>query len=254
MKKNTTLALLAVSMLVSVLTASAQQTDSTHKKLFRPNNIKINLTSFALYRPNLLISYERVLAPHKTFSVEAGYVQLPKLVESIGSDFNIQDEGQKSGFKIDADFRFYFRKENKYEAPHGLYWGPYAAYYYFHNQRTLTALDTTIATGSLELTSTIQTPQLGLELGYQFSVLKDHMTIDMLLGGPALALYKAKLSLSGNFDPNEENEYLNDLLNLLIQNFPLIGNLVSNKEVDTKGVADLFSVGFRYSVSVGYRF
>jgi len=186
--------------------------------------------------------------------VEAGYITLPKLIGSASSDFNVSDESSRSGFKMDADFRFYFKKENKFAAPHGLYWGPYAAYYYFKNERTLTALDTSIATGTLNLTTTIQSPQLGVELGYQFSLLKDHMTIDLLLAGPAVAWYKAKLSLTGDYDLNEENAYLNDLLKFLIDNFPLMGNLVEDKEVSTKGVADLFAVGFRYSVSVGYRF
>ena len=34
-----------------------------------------------------------------------------------------------------SEFRFYLSKENKYDAPHGVYLAPFVSFYHFNNQR-----------------------------------------------------------------------------------------------------------------------
>ena len=155
---------------------------------------------------------------------------------------------------VAADYRLYFKHENKYAAPHGLYWGPYFSYYHFKNDRLLVAADTSVATGQLDFITNVQATSLGIDLGYQFSLWKDRLVIDMLMMGPSITYYNANLKLDGNIDPNEKNEYLQDLLNFMIDNFPVLKDLVNNQEVSSNGTADLFFAGFRYSVKAGFRF
>jgi hypothetical protein len=235
-------------------TIQLQAQDSLRSVLFRPNVIKLNLSANVLYSPAFLVAYERALTSNKSFSVEAGYVTFPKILPNLGDSIGFLEKISAGGFKIDADFRFYLKKENCHQAPHGFYIAPYIAYYHFKNVSGFTPQDTAFATGQLDFTFTLKSPQIGGELGYQFSLWKDKLTIDLLLLGPSIAYYHAKLGLSGNFDINEESEYLNDLLDHLSENFPVFGDLVENKEVSTSGIADLFYGGFRYSVSAGFRF
>lgn len=242
-----------VSLLVSVST-QLQAQDSLRSILFRPNVIKLNLSANVLYSPAILVTYERVLTPNKSFSVEAGYVTFPKILPTLRDSIRLLEKISSSGYKLDADFRFYLKKENCHQAPHGFYIAPYVAFYHFKNVSGFTPQDTSFATGQLDFTFKLNTPQIGGELGYQFSLWKDRLTIDLLLFGPSIAYYHAKLGLSGTFDINEEDEYLNDLLAYLTENFPVFGDLVSEREVSTSGIADLFSGGFRYSVSAGFRF
>lgn len=244
-----------VTLLLSVLApATVLAQDTLKSVLFRPNVVKVNLTANALYSPAFLVGYERVLTPNKSFSVEAGMVSFPEILPSIGDSIGLFDKISNNGYKINADFRFYLKKENCHQAPHGFYLAPYIAFYHFKNESGFTPQDTAFASGQLDFTFRLNSPQIGGELGYQFSLWKDRLTIDCILLGPSIAYYHAKLGLSGNFDINEESEYLNDLLNHLTENFPVFGDLVENKEVSTSGFADIFYGGFRYAVSAGFRF
>lgn len=241
-------------ILLLLATMQMQAQDSLRSVLFRPNVIKLNLSANVLYSPAFLVAYERVLTPNKSFSVEAGFITFPKIVSSLRDSIGLLDKVSDNGFKINADFRFYLKKENCHQAPHGFYIAPYIAYYHFKKVSGFTPTDTSFATGTLDFTFALNSPQIGGELGYQFSLWKDRLTIDLLLLGPSIAYYHAKLELSGNFDVNEENEYLDDLLKHLTENYPVFGDLVENQEVSSSGIADLFYGGFRYSVSAGFRF
>jgi hypothetical protein len=233
---------------------SFAQSDSARAKLYRPNSIKLNLTSNVLYSPSIILSYERTLNEHSTLVFEAGNVRLPSLGGIYPLGLKEINETKKTGFMVAADYRMYFRRENKFTAPHGLYWGPYASYYSFKNERLLSTDDTTVATGELNFITTIQATSLGVNLGYQFSLWKDRIVIDMLMFGPSFTYYKAKLRLDGDIDVNEQNQYLQDLLNFMIDSFPVIKDLVENQEISSNGTADLFFAGYRYSVKAGFRF
>jgi hypothetical protein len=247
--------LLAACMTVTV-NAQAEPKDSTRSQLTYPNNIKLNISAPILYSPAFVVSYERSVKPYQTFSVIGGYVTFPQLIRSLPDSINLEETKSQSGFRVGGDYRFYFKKENKHEAPHGLYWGPFIDYYYFNNKRTITVVDTTFASGALDFDGKLMLAQVGVGLGYQFSVLKDRMSIDLALLGPAVAYYKGDLSLKGDFNAEFEDEYLQDLFEYLIESFPLLGDLSAglDKEVSGSGVADLFYLGFRYSIWIGFRF
>ena len=247
--------LLIFLFLVSIY-SNAESNDSSKAKLKYPNNIKLNISSPILYSPSFVFSYERLVNSHQSFSVIGGYVTFPQIIRSLPDSINFEETKSRSGYRVGGDYRFYFKKENKYLAPHGLYWGPFADYYYFNNKRTISVIDTTFATGSLDFDGKLALLQVGVGMGYQFSLIKDRMTIDLSLFGPAFAYYKANLSLKGDFDAKLEDEYLQDLFDYMINNFPLLGELASNKdkELSSSGVADLFFAGFRYSIWVGFRF
>ncbi len=229
-------------------------TDSISKKLLYPNNFKFSLTSNLAFSPSAIFSYERSLKQYQTISLKAGYITFPQIVKTRDPDsIYFESEVKRSGYTFGADYRFYFKKENKFDAPHGLYWGPFIDYTSFTNKRSVSFPDTSFATGTLDFTGKLKILQAGINLGYQF-VIRDRITIDMNLFGPAIALYGASLTLDGQFDLNEEDEYLQKLYDYLIDNIPVVGELVNTGEIDSNGRATLFFAGFRYSVSAGFRF
>lgn len=253
-KNKKELIAIVVFFLAFFSSAQAQKADSLPTKLFRPNNIKFNLSSNILYHPALLFSYERVVTPHQSFSAEAGFVQFPKIFGGVLPGFNFFDESKKGGFKIGGDYRFYLARENKHQPPHGLYIGPFIAYYHFFSDRNLSVTDTSIATGVLALHTTFDFLQAGAQMGYQFSFLHDRMTLDFVLIGPALSYYSAVLNLDGDINPDEENETLQQLLDFMADNFPLFNDLTGDHTVKSNGRADVFGPGFRYAIYAGFRF
>ena len=115
----------------------------------RRNTIKLDLTSNLLFRNALNFSYERVRRPNQTYAITVGYQEFPKLT-SIGTGIVTTDDSKKrTGFKVGGEYRFYLKKENKYQAPHGVYIGPYASYLNFNNERDLRI---TADNGTVQLT------------------------------------------------------------------------------------------------------
>jgi len=253
MKFYTLLFTFSCLLFFSIENLTASPSDTSHHKLSYPNDIKLNLTAMVEFGPALVVSYERTVFPHQSFSVQAGYVTFPQLIGSLPDSIQVVDNTSQSGFRIGADYRFYFKNENKYEAPHGLYWGPFIDYFSFTNKRVISVTDTSFATGNLDFTGKLQILQAGINLGYQF-VIKKRLSLDLCLFGPALAYYSASLKLDGDFKLNQENEYLQALYNFLINSFPLLGELSNGQTIKTNGRADLFFAGFRYSVCAGFRF
>ncbi|MBK9729710.1 MAG: hypothetical protein IPO83_00190 [Chitinophagaceae bacterium] len=241
------------------ITTQTASSDSTKKKLPLPNNIKLNISANILYSPAFIFTYERTVKPHQTFSVQAGYITSPKLFSGLGDSLAIFDSlsliNSKSqfGFKLGADYRFYFKKENKYEAPRGLYWGPFSDFYNFDKKGAISINDTSIGNGTVNFETRFRIVQVGINLGYQF-VVKKRLSIDLVLFGPALSLYSFGAKIDGDFDLNEENKYVQALYDKLISGFPVLAELADEQQVNTNGRIDLFSAGFRYSVNVGFRF
>ena len=219
----------------------------------RRNTIKLDLTSNLLFRNALNFSYERVRRPNQTYAITVGYQEFPKLT-SIGTGIVTTDDSKKrTGFKVGGEYRFYLKKENKYQAPHGVYIGPYASYLNFNNERDIriTADDGTVQDAFFK--SNINVLNIGFQAGYQF-VINDRFSIDLAFIGPSISRYSAKFRLDGDFDIDEEYEYQNDILKALVDRFPLLDDLIKDKEVDKNGKMDTWSFGYRYQVLIGYRF
>ena len=102
------------------------------------NTVRYNLTNPIIFGiKSLIFGYERVLNKHRSFSVNFGQASFPSL-EFIDSDsLRANKVDEENGYHISADYRFYLSKENKYDAPRGVYIGPYFAYNYFEKKNLL---------------------------------------------------------------------------------------------------------------------
>ncbi len=84
-------------------------------------------------------------------------------------------------------------------------------------------------------------------------VFNDRWTIDLVLIGPSFSNYRAKFKMDGDFtfDPEDiQNDYILEL----IDQFPILEEILSGEEVDAKGKVDTWALGYRYQFQVGYRF
>ena len=102
--------------------------DSTVKfKNEHPNIIKLSISSWLLYPNSFHMGYERVLNENHSIYVFGGYNQFPIKVDLGIQNTEFTDAKNKTGYTIGAEFRFYLPKENKYNAPHGIYIAPYVS-------------------------------------------------------------------------------------------------------------------------------
>lgn len=233
------------AIVVSVSTfCSAQSQDSVPTRL---NTIKLNLMTSLIYANSAAISFERVTKPNESWSATIGYVQFPKL-GSLSSGTTVSDKNKRGGYIIGAEYRFYLKKENKFQAPHGVFIGPYANYFLFKNDRIVTSAD---GLSEAILNSKITVLNIGFQLGYQF-VIKNRWTIDMIFLGPSVSRYSLNLDLIGDFDADTVLE--NEIVAALADRFPLIKDLITDQSVDLKGTTSKWGGGFRYQVNVGYHF
>jgi Protein of unknown function (DUF3575) len=243
MKKILLLTLIMTSLACIV---HAQQTEDLQRK----NTIKLEVLSSMLYSNAYLLSYERVTKPNQSFSVTGGYQEFPKLT-SLGSNIKALNGLSKSGYKVGGEYRFYLQKENKYRAPRGVYLGPYLTYHDFRNKR-LIEVDNNGVPEEATLKTSFSILNIGAQLGYQF-VIGNRWTIDLILIGPSVSNYKAKIKLDGDFTFDIE-DVQNEILLKLIEEFPLLEDVLTDKEATTSGRLDSWSFGYRYQVLLGYHF
>ena len=90
-------------------------------------------------------------------------------------------------------------------------------------------------------------------MGYQF-VLNNRWTIDLVFIGPSLSQYRLRTKLDNNFDPDELDLIEEELLNNLLDRFPLLKELLDEEEIDINGTTSKWAPGFRYQLNLGYRF
>jgi len=228
--------------------SAAHQSDSLSS---RKNIIKYHFVSSMLYKSSFLLSYERTLKKNRSFAVMGGYLQFPVGLK-LGSRLRLVDSNKKSGFAFGGEYRFYLEKENKYPAPHGIYIGPYINTYRFNNERTLSFTDSNGITSMASLQSDIGVLNVGVQLGYQF-VFKDRWTLDLIFLGPSVSQYALKLGLDGSLNISE-GEIKDEILQGLLDRFPLLDNFVEDKEINLQGRSSSWAPGFRYQFNVGYRF
>ncbi|MCG8307224.1 MAG: hypothetical protein MI975_07505 [Cytophagales bacterium] len=250
--------LLSIIIPISMLNvAVGQGQDSIELKKFTPykNVIRYNLTPNILGFSSLIFGYERVVKPYQTFSINAGYLALGKSGKKENEDFQLTRTKSSSGFSIAADYRFYFKSENKYAAPRGVYIGPYLANYNFSLSTGLQTLDPDAPQVETLVDSKINITNIGVELGYQF-VIKDRFTLDLILIGPSYSAYGIKMDVVGDTRPPEEDidDTLEALRDILFERYPWLKTLVEEGEVDVRGNKTHWGLGFRYVMQVGFRF
>lgn len=239
--------LITVALSSSAIThASAQQVSDTTRR----NTLKLDVTSYWLYRNAIVFSYERVMKPYQTLGITAGIQEFPTLTDGFDSVV-VRKTSKAKGFKVGAEYRFYLRKENKFAAPRGVFIGPYATWHSFKNSRDLEV--TTDGNPELaEMTTSLSVLNIGVQLGYQF-VFNDRWTVDLVLIGPSVSNYRLTAELDGNFsfDPDDVR---NEVVRAMIEKFPALKDLIEEGEFDNSGKLNTWAYGYRYQLQVGYRF
>jgi hypothetical protein len=236
-------------LITSSLTLLAQQGDAPARK----NTVKVDLTSYWLYRNALTFSYERVVKnrPNQTWSITAGLQQFPKLLGTLSDTILIKRQYKSSGYKLGGEYRFYLKKENKYPAPRGVYIGPYVSYHNYMNGRDIEVNNNgSMQTGHLE--TDLDILNIGFQLGYQF-VINDRWTIDMVFIGPSISNYKFKAQVDGNFTIDPDN-ITNEVVLDLMDKFPGFKDLLTEGEFVSQGKANKWAYGYRYQLQIGYHF
>lgn len=219
----------------------------------RMNNvIKYNLSASLLYDNSLHFSYERVMKKkNQSISIFGGPAQFPVDLSIV--NVNEGSNRSKSGYVIGADYRFYLSKENKYAAPHGIYVAPFVASYQFSNSKDVEYTDSAGEKNNLGLDTKVTFFNIGAQLGYQF-VIKKHFVIDFVMFGPALTSYRFKANINGDISTVDKESLAAQVIDALKEKYPLLNDLAKGEDVSKDGVEAFWSVGFRYNISIGYRF
>jgi hypothetical protein len=223
--------------------------DSTSMSL-RRNTIKIDFTGNMIYSNHYNLSFERVVKQNQSFVVTAGYLEFPRIV-NFGENIEGRREENKGGYKIGGEYRFYLKKENKFAAPRGVYIGPYVTALGFKSDRGIVYSGDEMPEEA-NLNSRLNILSIGAQLGYQF-VFNDRWTLDLVLVGPSVSRYNFKTQLDGNFNFDPE-DVQNEILQGLLNKFPLLEEFLSEKELDSSGTLDTWALGYKYQFLIGYRF
>jgi len=247
--RNTILLLFALLFVQNVYC----QEQDTLKKV-RKNTVMINLTSPMIFGDNnYVLGYERTIGKHQSFSVHAGTFSLGKIVNlDTDSIEDITTGNTSRGISLSGDYRFYLAKENKYNSPHGIYIGPYFAFNNF-NRTYETKVNTAAFTGEVNAEFNFRVTTLGFQLGYQF-IFWDRVSLDLILFGPGVSAYSAKVSLDTSFDPDTESEFFTKLNEKLQEKIPGYSLVVKPGSFETSGSVNTTAMGYRYIVMLGFRF
>jgi hypothetical protein len=237
---------LIAGLLASVGSRAQQASDNSS----RVNTIKVDITSYWLYRNALVFAYERVnQAKNQSWGITAGYQLLPPFVSA--DSISVTREASASGLKLGGEYRWYLMKENKYAAPRGIFLGAYTAYHNYLNSRSIT-VDNNGTLENADLSTDFKILNIGIQLGYQF-VFNDRWTLDLVFIGPSLSNYNLKATTEGNFS-FDEDDVTNAFIQGLIERFPGFSELISEGEFASRGKVNKWAYGYRYQFQVGYHF
>lgn len=228
----------------------AAQASHAGDSTLRKNTIKLDLTSYWLYRNAVVFSYERVVKPYQSWGITLGYQEFPRLI-SIGSNITTVEDESARGLKFAGEYRFYLQKDNKYKAPRGVYLGPYLSVLNFKNTRQMEVTTGGVVESAI-VDSKIDIINIGVQLGYQF-VLNNRWTIDLVFIGPSVSNYRAKFELGGDYT-GDPAEITNDIIEALIDQYPGFSELITDKEFTNSGKIDKWAYGYRYQFQIGYHF
>ncbi|HEX6846786.1 MAG TPA: hypothetical protein VF144_07400 [Chitinophagaceae bacterium] len=237
----------------------AQDTATTMTKKKESKNyknvVRVNITNPIIFgNRSIIFGYERVVGKFQSFSVNAGMTDFPSLDLLRDDSLKANSITGQSGMHFSADYRFYLAKENKYQAPHGIYIGPYFGFNKFEKDHSWTLTSTSGgAPFNVESKTEMTIFTLGFQLGYQF-VIWDRMTLDLVLLGPGVASYDLKASLGTNLSQADKEKFFDKLNEALTEKFPGYGWTIDTGEFTRNGSTNTTSLGYRYMVQIGFRF
>jgi hypothetical protein len=240
------------AFLLCQLSANGQEVKDSTKKAFK-NTIRINLTSPMIFSTRyLVIGYERILMHNQSFSINAGRFALPNFVQTNFDSLQLKRGSSDKGFTIAADYRFYLTKENKYNAPRGVYIGPYYSFASFERVNTW-SMNTANMNGELKTDMKLNLNMVGAQLGYQF-VIKNRIALDLIFMGPGVWFYNLKTTVSSSLSAADESLLFEKLNEILAAKLPGHEILIQPGQYQKTGAVRAYSAGFRYLIHIGFRF
>ncbi len=251
MRYSISFKLLLVCVLMIHLSALAQDSIITERP-FR-NTVYYNISNPMIFGfRSIIFGWERQLGNDRSFSINIGKPSYPGQWFVDYDSLKLNPNYKERGLHVSAEYRKYFTQLNKYNAPRGVYIGVYGSTNNFERKLEW-ELSTTGYDGTLYTDLGINIHSAGIELGYQF-VFWERLSLDLVLMGPGVALYNFRASISSDLseeDQTEINEIINDYLS---ENFPGYDRLFDEGEFERTGSTGTLSMGFRYVVTVGFRF
>lgn len=247
MKKQTILLLLTV-----LVQAQLWAQTNTETKPVRKNIIRYNLSSPVLFGfdKTFILGYERRIKDNQTFSVNFGTTALPPMRNGGSDSFQVVRDFKNNGYNFSADYRFYLGKLNKFNAPRGVYVGPYYSLNMWQRESEWRAQS------SGEFVDTklnFNLHMVGAQLGYQF-VFYNRFTLDLVLIGPGVGFYNIKTKTDGNLTEEQLEELHDAVIDRIQQRFPGFEFALDGKGLDRQGTLTTNSIGFRYLIHVGILF
>jgi len=227
------------------------QTDSNFRDF--KNSVKFNVSNTLLYDNSYQFSYERMIKENQSLNIFTGYQELPLITVDF-KDASFAKDSNRKGYSIGADYRFFLGSINKYKGPRGVYLAPFVSFFQFETDRNIvyTNPDSGVVSNT-NLNSKLNLTNIGGELGYQF-IFWDRLVVDCVLFGPSVTHYNYNLKLDGSIPGIEDNEIYQKVIEAIKNKFPEVENLSQEHDVQKKGVQSITAIGFRYNISIGYRF
>jgi hypothetical protein len=251
--KNLTIPFRIVLIFTFVLFISSVNVFSQSNSRDFKNSVKFNVTNTLLYDNSYQFSYERIIKENQSLNVFAGYQEFPLITVDLSDDASFSKKNNRDGFSIGADYRFYLGSINKFKGPRGVYLAPFVSFFQFGTDRDINYTDSNNVVNTVNLSSKFNLTNIGGELGYQF-VLWDRFVIDCVLFGPSLTHYKFNAKLDGSIPGIEDNEVYQKVIQAIKDKFPGVEGITGDEGIEKKGVQSITAVGFRYNISIGYRF
>jgi len=239
----------SILMFLSVSLPGYGQKDSL--KVLK-NTIRFNITNPMLFGNDFaLLGYERVITKHQTASISIGKIGFPTFIGSNFDSLSVNSQENSRGLNVSLDYRFYLKRENKYQAPRGIYLGPYYAYNNFKRDLTwdMSKLGYPDVVTSINFTANL----VGVQMGYQF-VLWNRVSIDMILMGPGAWFFKLKTDFNTTLSAEDEALLLEKLNGMIQDKFPGSDLVIQGGGFEAKKNTSTSAVGFRYMINLGFRF
>jgi hypothetical protein len=255
MKRNIFLCILLFLASFSITGVYGQdyKSDSAWKHSHK-NIIRYNISSALLFGidKTLILGYERVLKPNQSISINAGTIVLPKIASISTDSFSLGKNLKNKGYNLSLDYRFYLGKVNKFNAPRGVYIGPWYSFNRFMRDNNWDFI-----TGNGQRSATTNTEfnihSFGVELGYQF-VFWNRLAVDLVMIGPGMGVYNVKAKFDSNLTTGEREQLRQALSDVISNRFPGMNYVLDGKELDANGTMNVTSLGFRYIIHVGFSF
>jgi len=253
MKKASLLLLLTVGLVTTFQQTLIAQDTTNAKRVFK-NTVHFNITNPIIFGGrSLIFGYQRVLNKRRAFSINIGQANFPTLNIIPADSIKGTSLRDQKGFHVSGDYRFYLAKENKYDAPRGVYIGPYFSYNYYEKEHSWNVQTTTGGTANVESNTNFTVSTLGVEMGYQF-VFWNRLSVDMILAGPGIAAYKLEARLGTNLSEADRQKLFDKLNEALEDKFPGYNVAVDEGEFKKEGSTNTTTFGFRYLIQIGFRF